>query len=129
LLTVGALALYLVHLSAAAVVLVVVSIDIVLRLASRRFGHRRATPDEPAWTGVAVILALGALWLAGKIGALPEPLPADAMAMRDAWGKLTHVFTPFYSFSPLQAAVLAGSYLLSLLLYGIRHGLAWKSDP
>ncbi len=129
LLIAGALALYSVHLSAAAVILVVVSIDTVLRLAPQRFDLRHAMRDGPACTGAAVILALGALWLTGKMIAPPGPLPAYEMHVRSAWSKLTHVFAPFYSFSPIQAAVLAGSYLLSLVLFGIRHGLAWKRDP
>lgn len=129
LLTAGALVLYLVHLSAAAVVVVVVTIDTVMRLASQRFIVRHAMRDAPACTGGAVVLALGALWLTGKVIAQPEFLPDYEMRVRGAWDKATHLLAPFYSFSPLQAAAITGGYLLSLLFYVIRHGLAWKRDP
>ena len=128
LLAVGALALYFVHLSAAAVALIVAWTDTALHLGSGELQVRRVIRDRRTWATVAVTLAVGSAWLAAKAYAPGDPLPAYTTEMRGALSKVTHLFAPFYSFSPAQAALMAGTYFASVLLFGGWHRFHWKRD-
>jgi MFS family permease len=125
LLTLGALVLYLVHLVAPLVVLVVIWVDWFLPVARtvRDPAQRRRAFLRPELATILVVtVVLGALWIwvqaVASSGSEPMEWPSAAK-------KLLEPGAPFFSFSLVQAAVMAGAYGVTLLafLYSVRREL------
>jgi hypothetical protein len=125
LLTLGVLVLYLVHLVAPFIVLVVIWIDWLLpaALALRdRTECKRALLRNEVVTVLTVTVVLGAFW--GWIEAAARG-GSDPMIWPSAAKKVLELGAPFFSLSLLQAAVMALAYGVALLafLYSVRRDL------
>ncbi|HET7553656.1 MAG TPA: hypothetical protein VFK04_20345 [Gemmatimonadaceae bacterium] len=125
LLTLGAFVLYLVHLVAAPIVLVVIWIDWFLPVARavRDPAERRRAFLRPELVTILVVtVVLGALWI--WIQAVASS-GSEPMAWPSAAKKVLETGAPFFSFSLVQAAVMAGAYGVTLLafLYSVRREL------
>jgi hypothetical protein len=125
LLTLGAFVLYLVHLVAPLIVLVVIWIDWFLPVARavRDPAERRRAFFRPELvTILTVTVVLGLLWIWIQAAASDG---SEAMAWPSAAKKVLELGTPFFSFSLVQAAVMAGAYGVTLLafLYSVRREL------
>ncbi len=106
-LSVGIIVLYLFHLSAPLIVLVVIWLDMLL--------HWR----EPRWKGVMAITGVLALFIIAQLAMSPLGAPGShgATYFGTPWSKIRNIFTPFYVYGYGQAAVAIATYALALALY------------
>ncbi len=125
LLTLGVLLLYLVHLVAPLIVLVVIWVDWLLPVAlSPRdgAGGKRALLRHEAVTVLIGPAVRGAFWIWIEAAASGG---SEAMVWPSAAKKALELGAPFYSLSLVQAAVMALTYGVALLafLYSVRREL------
>jgi hypothetical protein len=96
---------YLMHLSSALIVLVVIWID---WLASR---------DRRIWLVLLLTGVVGAMYLWTTIGAPPlPPEPSGPLAFGTLWWKVKNIAAPFYTYSLAQALPMIATYIVAVVL-------------
>lgn len=121
--------LFLVHLSAPLIVLGVIGVNFgVLLLTSR--GSAFSYINEPLSRLLALCtLVFACVWWwtagSGEVG-FDSSTPT---VFRDATSKIAALGAPFYSFSLTQAAFMAASYLVMLLIFVFLYGRKIWKDP
>jgi hypothetical protein len=122
--------LYLVHMSAALVVLLALGLDwLVLAgptLRRPRPPLRRMVLNPYAASLVSAIVFVGILYAIGNGAAAAGS--GEAMLFRAPVDKLRQLGSPFFSFSSLQASVIAGGYALAATVLYVPElpRLAWS---
>jgi hypothetical protein len=113
----GVAALYLVHMSAAAIVLAAVGSACIEPLLSGRY-HTRKWHQVVARCATTMIYAAGPLliYVLVRFQSAGIGRPSEAMLFRAPADKLRHFLTPFASFSPAQTIFFVSAYLLALWL-------------
>lgn len=140
-LALGLAGLWVVHLAAPLVALVVVGAEFLCAawpVARAPADVRRAALAPRVATFVAVAAALAVVWggsaaLAGHPPAIVDPVPVAVpvppVVFRTPARKLLALAYPFYALSLAQAAVMAASYLVALGLFVREQGRAVLRHP
>ncbi len=126
---------YLVHLAAAVVVLVVIWLDwgmAAVKFAREGTGSllRRGPWLARAAIPLGVTVGIVTLWWVARLAAPSVYIPPflEQVLYLPLWKKLTHLASPFYTFGPLQAVVMTAGYLacLGAFLIAMRRALRFN---
>jgi hypothetical protein len=97
---------YLMHLSAALIVMVVVWLDFLV------------ARDRRVWVVLMLTASVGAMYLWTTIGAPPLPAsPPAPFALGTFWWKAKNVLAPFYVYSAWQTLPMIGVYVAAVVMF------------
>ncbi len=102
----GMMLCYLMHLASALTVLVVIWIDVLV------------ARDRRVWLVLLLTATVGVMYLWTTVGAPPlPPVKSGPLTWGTLWWKVKNVFSPFYTYSILQALPMLATYVAAVILY------------
>jgi hypothetical protein len=113
----GCIGLFLVHLSAPLLALAVMGLDLLLATFLAGKGDRVVRGSLSSRFGTVAVVSLGLIVVWGLTHAARDEVPSmlEPPTFRTPPAKLTHLASPFYSFSLAQMAVMGGAYLVAVI--------------
>jgi hypothetical protein len=113
----GMMLCYLMHLSSALMVLVVIWVDALV------------ARDRRIWLVLLLTAVIGGMTLWTTLGAPPLPASkAGHLEFGTVWWKVKNIASPFYTYSVAQALPMAATYIVAVVLFVRANPVrAWRS--